>query len=74
MPSELEVKYASFTDEQLKEKDNQLFRKVVDAMQRHDSDSARILSNELASIRKELKRRQYAGKGMENKGMENKVN
>jgi division protein CdvB (Snf7/Vps24/ESCRT-III family) len=36
----------------LNERDASLFRKVVDAMQRHDSDSAKVLSNELAEVRK----------------------
>ncbi len=36
----------------LNERDASLFRKVVDAMQRHDNDSAKVLSNELAEVRK----------------------
>jgi division protein CdvB (Snf7/Vps24/ESCRT-III family) len=36
----------------LNERDASLFRKVVNAMQRHDSDSAKVLSNELAEVRK----------------------
>src|SRR5437870_9222649 len=36
----------------LNERDASLFRRVVDAMQRHDADSAKILSNELAEVRK----------------------
>jgi division protein CdvB (Snf7/Vps24/ESCRT-III family) len=36
----------------LNERDASLFRKVVDAMQRHDSDSAKVLSNELAEVLK----------------------
>ncbi len=36
----------------LNERDASLFRRVVDAMQRHDSDSAKVLSNELAEVRK----------------------
>lgn len=36
----------------LNERDATLFRRVVDAMQRHDADTARVLSNELAEVRK----------------------
>jgi division protein CdvB (Snf7/Vps24/ESCRT-III family) len=36
----------------LNERDASLFRRVVNAMQRHDSDSAKVLSNELAELRK----------------------
>lgn len=36
----------------LNERDASLFRRVVDAMQRHDVDTAKILSNELAEVRK----------------------
>lgn len=36
----------------LNERDASLFRRVVNAMQRHDSDSAKVLSNELAEVRK----------------------
>jgi division protein CdvB (Snf7/Vps24/ESCRT-III family) len=36
----------------LNERDASLFRRVVEAMQRHDSDSAKVLSNELAEVRK----------------------
>ncbi|MGI0035746.1 MAG: Snf7 family protein [Nitrososphaera sp.] len=36
----------------LNERDASLFRKVVDSMQRHDNDSAKVLSNELAEVRK----------------------
>ncbi len=33
-------------------KDTTLFRKVVDAMQRHDVDAGKVFSNELAEVRK----------------------
>jgi division protein CdvB (Snf7/Vps24/ESCRT-III family) len=36
----------------LNERDASLFRRVVDTMQRHDTDSAKVLSNELAEVRK----------------------
>jgi division protein CdvB (Snf7/Vps24/ESCRT-III family) len=36
----------------LNERDASLFRRVVDSMQRHDADSAKVLSNELAEVRK----------------------
>jgi division protein CdvB (Snf7/Vps24/ESCRT-III family) len=36
----------------MNERDASLFRKVVDAMQRHDADSAKVHSNELAEVRK----------------------
>lgn len=36
----------------LNERDASLFRRVVDAMQRHDADSAKVLSHELAEVRK----------------------
>lgn len=36
----------------LNERDASLFRRVVDSMQRHDTDSAKVLSNELAEMRK----------------------
>jgi division protein CdvB (Snf7/Vps24/ESCRT-III family) len=36
----------------LNERDATLFRRVVEAMQRHDTDTARVLSNELAEVRK----------------------
>jgi division protein CdvB (Snf7/Vps24/ESCRT-III family) len=36
----------------LNERDASLFRRVVDAMQKHDTDSAKVLSNELAEVRK----------------------
>ncbi|AIC16131.1 Snf7 family protein [Nitrososphaera viennensis] len=36
----------------MNERDAALFRRVVDAMQRHDADTAKVLSNELAEVRK----------------------
>ncbi len=36
----------------MRSKDATLFRKVVDAMQRHDIDAGKVLSNELAEVRK----------------------
>lgn len=36
----------------MNERDASLFRRVVDSMQRHDTDSAKVLSNELAEVRK----------------------
>ncbi len=36
----------------LNERDASLFRRVVESMQRHDTDSAKVLSNELAEVRK----------------------
>lgn len=36
----------------LNERDASLFRRVVDSMQRHDTDTAKVLSNELAEVRK----------------------
>ncbi len=36
----------------MRAKDATLFRKVVDAMQRHDVDAGKVLSNELAEVRK----------------------
>ena len=36
----------------LNERDASLFRRVVDSMQRHDAESAKVLSNELAEVRK----------------------
>lgn len=39
----------------MREKDSTLFRKIVDAMQRHDVDTGKILSNELAEVRKVTK-------------------
>jgi division protein CdvB (Snf7/Vps24/ESCRT-III family) len=36
----------------LNERDASLFRRVVDSMQRHDTDTAKIHSNELAEVRK----------------------
>jgi division protein CdvB (Snf7/Vps24/ESCRT-III family) len=36
----------------LNERDASLFRRVVDAVQRHDSDATKVLSNELAEVRK----------------------
>src|ERR1051326_8166381 len=36
----------------LNERDAALFRRVVDSMQKHDSESAKVLSNELAEVRK----------------------
>ena len=36
----------------LNERDASLFRRVVDAMQKHDADTAKVLSNELAEVRK----------------------
>lgn len=36
----------------MNERDASLFRRVVDAMQRHDADTAKVLSNELAEVRK----------------------
>ena len=36
----------------LHERDASLFRRVVDAVQRHDTDTTRVLSNELAEVRK----------------------
>jgi division protein CdvB (Snf7/Vps24/ESCRT-III family) len=36
----------------LNERDASLFRRVVDAVQRHDTDATKVLSNELAEVRK----------------------
>ena len=36
----------------LNERDASLFRRVVDAVQRHDTDITKVLSNELAEVRK----------------------
>jgi division protein CdvB (Snf7/Vps24/ESCRT-III family) len=36
----------------LNERDASLFRRVVDSVQRHDTDTTRVLSNELAEVRK----------------------
>jgi division protein CdvB (Snf7/Vps24/ESCRT-III family) len=36
----------------LNERDTSLFRRVVDAVQRHDTDATKVLSNELAEVRK----------------------
>jgi division protein CdvB (Snf7/Vps24/ESCRT-III family) len=36
----------------LNERDASLFRRIVDAVQRHDTDATRVLSNELAEVRK----------------------
>lgn len=36
----------------MNEKDASLFRRVVEATQKHDTDTARVLSNELAQVRK----------------------
>ena len=39
----------------MREKDSTLFKKIVDAMQKHDIDAGRVLSNELAEVRKVTK-------------------
>jgi len=39
----------------LRERDAQLFKRIVAAMQQHDSSTSRVLSNELAEIRKVTK-------------------
>jgi division protein CdvB (Snf7/Vps24/ESCRT-III family) len=39
----------------MREKDSALFRKIVDAMQKHDVDAGKVLSNELAEVRKVTK-------------------
>ncbi len=39
----------------MREKDSTLFRKIVDAMQKHDIDAGKVLSNELAEVRKVTK-------------------
>lgn len=39
----------------MREKDSTLFRKVVDSMQQHDIDAGKVLSNELAEVRKVTK-------------------
>ena len=39
----------------LHERDAQLFQRVVTAMQQHDTSTSRVLSNELAEIRKVTK-------------------
>lgn len=39
----------------MREKDSSLFKKIVDAMQRHDVDAGKVLSNELAEVRKVTK-------------------
>jgi division protein CdvB (Snf7/Vps24/ESCRT-III family) len=36
----------------MNEKDATLFRRIVEATQKHDTDTARVLSNELAEVRK----------------------
>jgi len=43
------------TESRLKEKDAALFKKVVTAMQRHDTQTAAALSNELSELRKMMK-------------------
>lgn len=49
----------------MREKDGTLFRKVVDAMQRHDVDAGRVLSNELAEVRKVTKMLSHARMALE---------
>ena len=44
----------------MREKDGTLFKKIVDAMQRHDVDAGRVLSNELAEVRKVTKMLSHA--------------
>jgi division protein CdvB (Snf7/Vps24/ESCRT-III family) len=39
----------------MREKDSTLFKKIVDAMQKHDVDTGKVLSNELAEVRKVTK-------------------
>jgi division protein CdvB (Snf7/Vps24/ESCRT-III family) len=39
----------------MREKDSTLFKKIVDAMQKHDVDAGKVLSNELAEVRKVTK-------------------
>jgi len=39
----------------MREKDSTLFKKIVDAMQKHDIDAGKVLSNELAEVRKVTK-------------------
>ena len=39
----------------MREKDSTLFKKIVDAMQKHEIDAGRVLSNELAEVRKVTK-------------------
>lgn len=39
----------------MREKDSTIFKKIVDAMQKHDIDAGRVLSNELAEVRKVTK-------------------
>ncbi len=43
------------TSNRLKEKDTQLFQKIVNYLQKHDTDHATVYANELAEIRKMYK-------------------
>ncbi|MFY3741059.1 MAG: division protein CdvB (Snf7/Vps24/ESCRT-III family) [Candidatus Nitrosomirales archaeon] len=49
----------------MREKDGTLFKKIVDAMQRHDVDAGRVLSNELAEVRKVTKMLSHARMALE---------
>jgi division protein CdvB (Snf7/Vps24/ESCRT-III family) len=53
----------------LNERDASLFRRVVDSMQRHDTDSAKVLSNELAEVRKISKTLGHAKMALEQVSM-----
>ncbi len=46
--------------EKLRRKDSMLFKKLVDAMQRHDAVAAKVFSTELAVIRRVIRNLNYA--------------
>lgn len=49
----------------MREKDSVLFKRIVDAMQKHDIDAGRVLSNELAEVRKVTKTLNHARLALE---------
>ncbi len=49
----------------MREKDSALFKRIVDAMQKHDADAGRVLSNELAEVRKVTKTLSHARLALE---------
>jgi division protein CdvB (Snf7/Vps24/ESCRT-III family) len=52
---QLQIKKLDLMLKNLQERDAQIFQRIVDATQKHDNQTSRVLGNELAEIRKVIK-------------------
>ncbi|MEM2761009.1 MAG: Snf7 family protein [Nitrososphaerales archaeon] len=62
---QLQVSRLDIVASKLKERDQALFRKVVSAMQQHDTEYSMVLSNELSQIRKIMRMVSHAKLALE---------